>query len=238
MGEAGTARFDAVVWEWGRRSGLEHLQRASGREGTKAKALVILDDEREVVRFRYSMYTEADGTLRRCFVFAAPRRGPSESKDSPWRQISLRSASAGGWIVDEHPRPDLDGCRVFDIADAAFPKTTIIKTLALAPGTSRTMSVALVDNRQLGVRAVQQEWTRLPDRDACSCYSCTDRRALVEYRFARDGLVAGRSGTWRRRSMGWPNPEAAGPPAPPVSGLRATVAAVFRRGRTKNSGDA
>lgn len=78
-------------------------------------------------------------------------------------EVSVLVDPEGRWWVDDHPRPDLDGCTDLDVAATPLTNTYPIRRFADLPvGASRTAPVAWVEVPRLVVHRVEQTYTRLP----------------------------------------------------------------------------
>lgn len=139
---------DSVVWEWPERRGLEHLQLQESPDGTKAEGLVVVDASERVLRFRYSISLGSDGQLRRCGIFVPG--------GTVGHSIFVSLDQNSKWMVDRKSSSGLEKCVAFDICDSPFPKTLIVRNLALEVGQSKNIWVCHIDNRQLVVTPVQQ----------------------------------------------------------------------------------
>ncbi|WP_316173241.1 MULTISPECIES: putative glycolipid-binding domain-containing protein [unclassified Bradyrhizobium] len=185
--------FESVVWEWPERRGLEHLRLWTLPEGIKADDLVVADTERQVIRFRYSISLHPDWRLSRCGVFD----GTSH------RAVRLAVDQHGQWSVDQQPRPDLEGCAAFDILDSPLPKSAILRRLDLRDGASEEIKVAQIDNRQMRVMPVVQEWRRLTaSREHGRRYGCLMKNERLEIDFDERVLVQLCQYRWRLASAG------------------------------------
>jgi len=184
--------LDSVIWEWSDRRGLEHLQCAVSPEGIKAEALVVLDAEAGVVRFRYSLFARQNGLPLRCGIFL--RSGP----DNQFEELLFREGA--GWTLNGKPIPGLESCVTFDIRDSSFPKSLIARYLGLDVGQSKDICVADIDNRSLRVTAQHQSWRRLAnDADGDWHYRCTASGTSSEYFLGHDFLLKNSPRRWTRR---------------------------------------
>jgi hypothetical protein len=184
--------FDSVIWEWSDRRGLEHLQFVISPEGIKAEALVVLDAESGVVRFRYSLFAKANGLPQRCAIFV--RAGPNND----FEELSFRENA--GWTLNGDRLPGLENCLTFDIRDTSFPKSLIARYLSLDVGQSKDIRVAHIDNRSLLVTAQQQNWERLPNaKEGNWHYRCTASGTSSDYFLGQDFLMQNSPRRWRRK---------------------------------------
>lgn len=183
----------SVVWEWPERRGLEHLQVLTSADGTKAEGLIVADTAHGVIRFRYSISLGPDGHLRRVGIFVPI--GASQNS------ILLSVDQDGSWTVNRKPRPDLEKCGAFDIMDTPFPKTGLVKSLALEEGGERHIWVAYIDNRHFLVGPVEQQWKHFPfDRKKLQHYQCKVLGTTSDYYFDESLLVQFSPERWRIRT--------------------------------------
>src|SRR5262245_33528434 len=182
----------SIVWEWPERRGLEHLQLLTSDDGTKAEGLIVVDAASQVIRFRYSLSLDPDGRLRRCGIFVPV----GASQDSIW----LRRERDGSWTVNGESRSDLEKCSAFDIMDTPFPKTGLIRSLALEEGGAANVWVACIDNRGLRVSPVEQRWERMSaDQQGFRRYRCRAQETISDYYVDERSFVQLSPGRWRIR---------------------------------------
>jgi len=184
--------YDSIVWEWPERRRLEHLQLWTFEEGIKAEGLIVVDSEKGPIRFRYSVVLKLDWQSLGCHVIV-----PTKSTQ---KSISLACDEVGGWMVDQKGRADLTDCVAFDLLDSPFPKTGLVKFLQLEAGDSKTIRVAVLDNRRLIVTPVDQRWERLPDHEGEQRYRCTMDATTSEFRLNEQLLVTFSPARWRIRT--------------------------------------
>jgi len=178
------------VWEWPERRGLEHLRLFASDEGTKADGLIVADSESGVVRARYSISLGPDWQLQQCGVFSIS----GSAHNSVW----LRSGRRSRWEVDGKPRPDLENCTAFDITDTPFPKTVLVRSFNLVEGASAKVTVARIDNRELSVRPVEQEWELVPAPEySARRYRCKSLNSAIEMDFDEQLMLKFCPQRWR-----------------------------------------
>jgi uncharacterized protein len=183
--------FESIVWEWPERRGLEHLRLLISPEGVRADGLVVAEVESQVIRFRYSIFLDAEWQLRRCVVISPG------SQSEIWLAVDRH----GAWTVDQQPRPDLEGCTSFDIIDSPFPKSAILRSIDLGEGASKKIKIAQIDNRQMRALPVVQEWQHLaPPREHVRSYRCLTQDASIEIHFDGGLLPQLCRGRWRMTS--------------------------------------
>ncbi len=76
-------------------------------------------------------------------------------------EVKLASDGAGGWTVNDHPRPDLDGLVDIDLEASACTNTFPVHRLHLPPGETVRAPAVYVQAIDLTVRRLHQTYRRL-----------------------------------------------------------------------------
>jgi hypothetical protein len=86
------------------------------------------------------------------------------------REIALGTDGRGHWEVDGIPTADLDGCLDIDLESSAMTNALPVHRLGMNVHEQRSASAAYVRAPDLTVERLEQQYTRLEDRDEAMRY--------------------------------------------------------------------
>jgi len=84
--------------------------------------------------------------------------------------VTLAADGAGGWEVDGHARPELDGCFDVDLESSALTNAFPVRRLGLEIGEAVDAPAAYVRALGLAVERLEQRYRRLPDANGHQRY--------------------------------------------------------------------
>ena len=119
-------------------------------------------EDGEAWSVRYEISVDASWATRRAQVVAESRRGAAE--------LRLERDAAGGWRVDDLPRPALDSLLDVDLEASAFTNALPVQRLGLAAGESAAAPAVYVRAPGLEIERLEQRYTRLDDDGERSRY--------------------------------------------------------------------
>jgi uncharacterized protein len=184
-----------VGWTALRWAGLEHVIVSADPEGWRADGHMVLAEE-QLTSVAYQVRCDAGFCVTGLTISVTVAAGET--------RLALAADSAGHWLANDQPRPDLDGCVDIDINCTPLTNTLPIRRLDFSAGQPHDLDVVYVSVPELSVQPVRQRYTLLTqdepgdgERDeAVYRYESGSFRAdlLVD----ADGLVLDYPGIWRR----------------------------------------
>jgi uncharacterized protein len=120
------------------------------------------------------------------------RRARVTGRSDIGRRSRLVEADGDGrWRVDGEPAPHLDGCLDVDLESSAMTNALPVHRLALPTGATAPAPAAYVRALDLAVERLEQQYTRVADRDGQQRYDYTAPRFGFSGRLVYDetGLV-------------------------------------------------
>jgi hypothetical protein len=105
--------------------------------------------------------------------------------------LHLETDGAGHWMVNGHPRHDLEGCLDVDLKASVMTNTVPIHRLALEAGQLAGLCAAYVRTETLQVERLEQSYQRIGDTDGLPCFDYQAPRFGYHQvlRFGSDGLI-------------------------------------------------
>ena len=177
-----------VMWTGWDHQGSEHLTLQIGSGGIEADSRVEGVHDGLAYQLTYRLQLDPGWRVRRL----------SARLDSG-RECHLSTDGHGQWWRHEQGLvSSLTGCLDIDIAATPFTNTLPIRRLALNPGASASLSVALLSVPALTVSAVRQRYTRLSAHGWR--YEGLDSGFTAQLNVDDQGLVLDYPDTFRRQT--------------------------------------
>ncbi|WP_445620409.1 putative glycolipid-binding domain-containing protein [Kushneria sp. Sum13] len=178
-----------VMWTGWDHQGSEHLTLQIGTDGIEADSRVEGIHDGLAFQLTYRLHLDPGWRIRRL----------SARLDSG-RECHLSTDGHGQWWCPQRGHlSSLTGCLDIDIAATPFTNTLPIRRLALNPGASASLSVALLSVPALGLSVARQRYTCLSPHGFR--YEGLDSGFTAQLDVDDQGLVLDYPDTFRRRPL-------------------------------------